>query len=180
MLSWIDTGKVGPVKQCTEATVMSTTVASHPLCKCHTAADDALIAGCVASCFHRSAALDQSRRHEEALLGSPPPNKAPSPPNWNLKYYKSMEFLSNFNVKPPYWRLSGDGSALDTSEPGWLALKLPELIVSRKGTLCVIANSHSLLWKFRPSARGFNLHALGCVLVAAVVVYSSAAALVSR
>ena len=84
------------------------------------------------------------------------------------------------NVKPPYWRLSGDGSALDTSEPGWLALKLPELIVSRKGTLCVIANSHSLLWKFRPSARGFNLHALGCVLVAAVVVYSSAAALVSR
>jgi len=116
----------------------------------------------------------------EGFVGFTPPNKAPTPPNWNLKYYKSMEFLSNFNVKPPYWRLSGDGSALDTSEPGWLALKLPELIVSRKGTLCVIANSHSLLWKFRPSARGFNLHALGCVLVAAVVVYSSAAALVSR
>jgi len=46
------------------------------------------------------------------------------PQNWNLKHYKLVEFLSNLNVKtrcknakppltnvkPPYWRLSGDGS----------------------------------------------------------------------
>jgi len=29
------------------------------------------------------------------------PNKAPCPPNWSMKHYKSVEFLSNFNVKPP-------------------------------------------------------------------------------
>jgi len=39
-----------------------------------------------------------------------------SPPNWNLKHFKSVEFLLSLNVKPPctnvkhpYWRLSGDG-----------------------------------------------------------------------
>ena len=49
------------------------------------------------------------------------PNKAPSPPNWNMKQYKLVEFFSNFNVKPPctnlkppYWRLSGDGSDTHT------------------------------------------------------------------
>jgi len=47
------------------------------------------------------------------------PNKAPSLPNWKKKHYKSMEILSNLNAKPPlhkrkasYWRLSGDGSAM--------------------------------------------------------------------
>ena len=29
--------------------------------------------------------------------------------------YESVEFLSNLNVKPPYWRLSGDGSGLNTN-----------------------------------------------------------------
>ena len=36
-----------------------------------------------------------------ALVGLAPPNKAPSPPNWNIKHYKFVEFLSNLNVKPP-------------------------------------------------------------------------------
>jgi len=30
-----------------------------------------------------------------------PPNTAPSPPNWNIKHYKIVEFLINLNVKPP-------------------------------------------------------------------------------
>ena len=30
-----------------------------------------------------------------------PPNKAPSPPNWNMKYYKSVEFLSSFKMSRP-------------------------------------------------------------------------------
>ena len=43
----------------------------------------------------------QSRRHRGALVGLARPNKAPSPPNWNLKHHKSVEFLSIFIVKPP-------------------------------------------------------------------------------
>ena len=39
-------------------------------------------------------------------------------PNWNMKHYKLVEFLSKLNVKPPpctnvkppHWRHSGDGS----------------------------------------------------------------------
>jgi len=50
--------------------------------------------------------------------GLSPTNKALRPANWNMKHYKLVEFLSNSNaqlpsgtnVKPPYWRLSGDGS----------------------------------------------------------------------
>jgi len=30
-----------------------------------------------------------------------PINKAPIPPNWNIKHYESVEFLSKLNVKPP-------------------------------------------------------------------------------
>ena len=30
-----------------------------------------------------------------------PSNTAPSLPNWNMKHYKLVEFLSNLNVKPP-------------------------------------------------------------------------------
>jgi len=59
----------------------------------------------------------QSHRHGRALVGLAPSNKAPSPPNWNMKHCKSVEFLSNLyvkltctDVKPSYWRLSGDGS----------------------------------------------------------------------
>jgi len=33
--------------------------------------------------------------------GLSPPNKAPSPSNWNMKHYKSVEFFSSLNVKPP-------------------------------------------------------------------------------
>ena len=50
------------------------------------------------------------------LLGLHPPNKAPSPPNWNMKHYKSVEFCQFLerqaphtnanpprkNTKPPY------------------------------------------------------------------------------
>ena len=34
----------------------------------------------------------QSRRHGGALVGLDPPNKAPNPPNWNVKHYKYIEF----------------------------------------------------------------------------------------
>jgi len=65
----------------------------------------------------------QSRRYG-GFGGLSPTTKAPSPPNWNMKHYKSVEFLLSLNVKPPvhkrqalplkpkarYWRLSGDGS----------------------------------------------------------------------
>ena len=46
------------------------------------------------------------------------PNKGLSPPNWNVKHYKSVEVLSIFRMTSPhpqnrkgslYWKLSGDG-----------------------------------------------------------------------
>jgi len=54
--------------------------------------------------------------------GLSPPNKAPSPLNWNMKHYKSLEFLlilecqatpphKRKDPEPIYWKLSGDGSA---------------------------------------------------------------------
>ena len=49
--------------------------------------------------------VDQSRRHGRVLVGLDPPNKAPTPPNWNMKDYKSAKFLSNLNVKPPRTKL---------------------------------------------------------------------------
>ena len=42
-----------------------------------------------------------------------PQTKYPSP-NWNMKHYNSVEILHqapHTNIKPPQWRLSGDGSA---------------------------------------------------------------------
>jgi len=58
----------------------------------------------------------QPRRHMGALVGLAPPNKAPCASK-NMKHHKLVEFLSNLNVKPPrtnvkppYWRLSYDGS----------------------------------------------------------------------
>jgi len=59
-----------------------------------------------------------------ALVGLAPPYKAPSPPNWNTKYYTLVEYLSNLNVKPPpctnvkppSWRLSGDGSGSNSAK----------------------------------------------------------------
>ena len=66
----------------------------------------------------------QSRSHGGRLGVLAPPNEASSPPNWNMKYYKSVDFLLIFWVsnpphkpkpplqkcKTPYWKLSGDGS----------------------------------------------------------------------
>ena len=53
-----------------------------------------------------------------AFGGLSPPNKAPIPPNWNMRHYESVEFLSIFALtspphkrKAPYWKVSGDGSA---------------------------------------------------------------------
>jgi len=43
----------------------------------------------------------QSRRHGGAFVGLASPNKTPRPPNWNLEHYKSVEFLSILNIKPP-------------------------------------------------------------------------------
>jgi len=63
----------------------------------------------------------QSRRHG----GLNPPNKAPSPSNWNTKHVNQWSFCQFLtvkpppeqtqspprrNVKPPYWNLSGEGS----------------------------------------------------------------------
>jgi len=50
--------------------------------------------------------------------GLNPPNKAPSPPNWNVKHYKLVEFLSIFRISSPpaltqsspHWKISSDGS----------------------------------------------------------------------
>ena len=60
-----------------------------------------------------------------------PQTKLQAPPNWNIKHYKSVEFLSNLNVKPhlhkrktPYWRLSGDGS--------WYKAILSSIVLSQQ------------------------------------------------
>ena len=37
----------------------------------------------------------------EALVGVAPPNKAPSPPNWKVKHFKSVEFFSIFIMSSP-------------------------------------------------------------------------------
>jgi len=43
-----------------------------------------------------------TRSHRSGGFGALiPPNKAPSPPNWNMKYYKSVEFLSIFRIWRP-------------------------------------------------------------------------------
>ena len=34
----------------------------------------------------------------------PPKTKHQAPLNWNMKHYKSVEFLSNFQCQAPYWR----------------------------------------------------------------------------
>jgi len=75
--------------------------------------------------------LNQSRWHGRALVGLSPHTKLQSPPNLNKKHYKLVEFLSNLyvkppctNVKPPYWRLSGDGSALNAMQFSFIFVRL--------------------------------------------------------
>jgi len=46
--------------------------------------------------------LELSCRYGGDLVGLSPPNKAPSPPNWNIKHYKLVEYFSSLNVKPHY------------------------------------------------------------------------------
>ena len=63
--------------------------------------------------------------------GLRPPNKGPSPLNWNMKHYKLVEFLSHLNVKLPctnvkplrtnYWRLD-DFLVMVLSGGLWLLL----------------------------------------------------------
>jgi len=43
----------------------------------------------------------QSRRHDGVLVGLAPQTKYQAPLNGNMKHYKPLEFLSNFNIKPP-------------------------------------------------------------------------------
>ena len=52
-----------------------------------------------------------------ALVGLAPPEQSSKPPNWNMKHYKSVEFLSIFRMssspnkrKAPLLKLSNDGS----------------------------------------------------------------------
>jgi len=66
---------------------------------------------------------EQSRRHVGDLVSLVPQTKLQAPKNWNMKHYKLVECSSNLNVKPPlhkrkapptnvkpsYWRISGDG-----------------------------------------------------------------------
>ena len=52
----------------------------------------------------------QSRRHG-GLWWAEPPNKAPSPPNWNMKHYKSVEFLSIFRISSPPRRTNTESAA---------------------------------------------------------------------
>jgi len=58
-----------------------------------------------------------------SVVGLAPPNKAPSPPNWNIKHYKSESFCqflecpaSPQKCKDPYWKLSGGGSGLQVRQ----------------------------------------------------------------
>ena len=59
-----------------------------------------------------------------ASVGLYPQTKLQAPPNWNVKHYKSVEFLSIFRMSSPpaqmqsapasripYWKFSGDGAA---------------------------------------------------------------------
>ena len=83
----------------------------------------------------------QSHRHGGALVDLAPQNKAPRPLNWNMKHYKSVEFLSNFRMSSnpaqtysPLLKISGDGSDdIHKSMLGLIGL--------------IIANQSSLQWK---------------------------------
>jgi len=62
-----------------------------------------------------------------------PHKQSSNPPNWNMKHYKLVEFLSIFRVsrpphkpkappekrKAPYWKLSGDCSELKSFQNKW-------------------------------------------------------------
>jgi len=47
---------------------------------------------------HHWAALDLVSSPWGHFDADSPPNKAPRPPNWNMKYYKSVGFLSIFRI----------------------------------------------------------------------------------
>ena len=79
-------------------------------------------------CEHKYIGETNSPVAKGGYWGLNPPNKAPSPPNWNVKHYKSVSSV-NFqsvespcknpkpprkNAKRPYWKLSGDGSGNKT------------------------------------------------------------------
>jgi len=56
-------------------------------------------------CWNQGISLLYSQRTSPvatwgALVGLAPPNKTPSPQNWNMKHYELVEFLSNLDVKP--------------------------------------------------------------------------------
>jgi len=59
--------------------------------------------------LRNEAALMQSRRHGAGFGGLiHPPNKAPSPPNWNVKHYISVEFLPILEFQAPPQKRKAD------------------------------------------------------------------------
>ena len=48
--------------------------------------------------------LFQSRRNRGASVGLASPNKAPIPPNWNMKHCKSVEVWSTFKMSNPLYK----------------------------------------------------------------------------
>jgi len=92
----------------------------------------------------------QSRRHGGDLVGLAPQTNLEAPPNWNMKHYKSVEFLLDLNVKPPlqkcqaprtnlkppYWRLYGDGFGQVPVLPTLVLTPMPTSVNSAKWKLC--------------------------------------------
>jgi len=87
-----------------------------------------------------------------------PPNKVIIPAQWNKKHYKSVEFLSIFNVKPsctnvksPYWRLSRDGSACKSRKS---ASETGEVFIAQDYTRVPhMALLDCFIFKARPSSK---------------------------
>jgi len=81
----------------------------------------------------------QSCRHGGGAFGAWSPQKnLQAPPNLIMKFYKSVEFLSNFqnvkspwtNINPPYWKNSGEGyDSMDSGQPS-LVFLVNELSIS--------------------------------------------------
>jgi len=51
--------------------------------------------------YARAAVRKQSHRHVGLLWAFPPQTKLQATPNWIMKHYKSVEFLSNFRMSSP-------------------------------------------------------------------------------
>ena len=90
------------------------------------------------SISHPPRAPHKSRRHGGALVGLAPWNKATIPPNWKMKHYKSMEFITFSNPKHPCtnvkslsWRVSDNCPA---PHYYWFRCQMNWWVVVRRGT----------------------------------------------